>query len=519
MAAFSEAPGWHDGDETFTLRLNFKAAVTTTEAAMRSHALSVTNGRVRSAQRLTGRRDQWRVTVEPTSVHDVTVALAATTSCDDAGAVCTADGRMLSSGVTVRVKGPASSPLTATREKYFPMHDGSTPFELLVTLNWPETTTHTAMRSHVFKVTNGEVISAYRSGILNTWRFRTLPLSNNTVTIELPVTTDCAADGAVCTSDGRMLSNAIVWRITPKDPAAVDNTAPSLRRAEVDGATLMLMYFEGLDAASTPAASAFTVTVAGETRSLAADNPVAVSGRRVLLTLAEPAALGKAVTVSYTVPSDNPLQDVAGNDAAALSAKAVTNYTGVEDTTAPVVQAAVADSDYVMLTYNEALDEDSTPAASAFAVRVEGAARTLAASSPVTVGGHTVTLTLASPVAPGEAVTVSYTVPSDNPLQDAAGRDAAALNNRAVSNGPVSSQQNAVDALTAKFLNLPENHGGMAFTFELRFSEEFPISYLTLRSSAFSVMNGRVMKARRLERVRTGAGRSMSHRTARATSC
>ena len=49
------------------------------------------------------------------------------------------------------------------------------------------------------------------------------------------------------------------------------------------------------------------------------------------------------------------------------------------------------------------------------------------------------------------------------------------------------------DPLTAEFLDLPEDgHGGNEFTFRLRFSEEFPLSYLTLLESAFQVSNGTV---------------------------
>ncbi len=66
---------------------------------------------------------------------------------------------------------------------------------------------------------------------------------------------------------------------------------------------------------------------------------------------------------------------------------------------------------------------------------------------------------------------------------------------------------NAVaDALTGEFLELPERHGGDAFTFELRFTEEPAngFSYRILQGygsqpSAFSVTNGRVHTARRLE--------------------
>ena len=54
--------------------------------------------------------------------------------------------------------------------------------------------------------------------------------------------------------------------------------------------------------------------------------------------------------------------------------------------------------------------------------------------------------------------------------------------------------------LIAEFQNAPASHDGQtAFTFELRFSEEFPIGYTTLRDHAFTVTGGSVTKARRLE--------------------
>ncbi len=58
----------------------------------------------------------------------------------------------------------------------------------------------------------------------------------------------------------------------------------------------------------------------------------------------------------------------------------------------------------VVLTYDETLNEDSTPQRDAFTVMVAGAERTV---SQVHVSGMTVTLTLASAAASGETVTVS----------------------------------------------------------------------------------------------------------------
>lgn len=56
--------------------------------------------------------------------------------------------------------------------------------------------------------------------------------------------------------------------------------------------------------------------------------------------------------------------------------------------------------------------------------------------------------------------------------------------------------------VTAEFLDVPESHNGSdEFNFELRFSEEFRLSYKTLRDEAFFVDYGTVTQARRLTRA------------------
>ena len=224
-------------------------------------------------------------------------------------------------------------------------------------------------------------------------------------------------------NDAGNLSNRAVTDATP------DTTAPALAAANpatVNGTLLTLTFNEALDAGSVPAASAFTVRVAGATRTV---NSVAVAGSTVTLTLASAAVAGQTVTVSYTAPGTNPIQDAAGNDAGNLSNQAVTNAT--PDTTAPVLSTATVNGDALTLTYGEALDTGSVPAAGAFTVRVAGATRTV---SSVSVAGSTVTLTLASAAVAGQTVTVSYTAPGTNPIQDAAGNGAAALTNQAATN-------------------------------------------------------------------------------------
>ena len=94
--------------------------------------------------------------------------------------------------------------------------------------------------------------------------------------------------------------------------------------ATVSGTVLKLQFDEPLDTASRPAAAAFAVSVAGSTASVSA---VAVSGDMVTLTLASAVGRGESVTIGYTAPAANPIQDVSGNDAGGLSAVSVANLT------------------------------------------------------------------------------------------------------------------------------------------------------------------------------------------------
>ena len=93
-------------------------------------------------------------------------------------------------------------------------------------------------------------------------------------------------------------------------PNLVDGVNPALASAAVNGAALTLIYGEALDESSTPATDAFTVTVAGSGRTV---THVAVSGRVVTLTLASAVTASQEVTLTYTVPGTNPIQDLAGN--------------------------------------------------------------------------------------------------------------------------------------------------------------------------------------------------------------
>ncbi|MCW8169760.1 hypothetical protein D8B22_11735 [Verminephrobacter aporrectodeae subsp. tuberculatae] len=102
------------------------------------------------------------------------------------------------------------------------------------------------------------------------------------------------------------------------------------------------------------------------------------------------------------------------------------------DTRAPVLASATVNANQLVLRYTEGSSLDAThiPPTTAFTVRVDNV---LTAVTAIAVGAQekTVSLTLATAVAAGQAVSVAYTDPTTgndaNAVQDAAGNDAASF--------------------------------------------------------------------------------------------
>jgi len=88
-------------------------------------------------------------------------------------------------------------------------HDGQTAFTFELTFSENLPISFRTLRDHAFTATGGSVEKAQRleQGSNQGWRITIAPDSNGDVTIVLPVTTDCDANGAICTADGRKLSN------------------------------------------------------------------------------------------------------------------------------------------------------------------------------------------------------------------------------------------------------------------------------------------------------------------------
>ena len=105
-AEFRGLPSEHDGRMAFTFRLAFSEDVAVSAAAMRDEALTVSGGTVTGAARVDGRADLWSIAVTPSGAGEIGISLPPERDCAEAGAVCTADGRQLTTGVATIVAGP-----------------------------------------------------------------------------------------------------------------------------------------------------------------------------------------------------------------------------------------------------------------------------------------------------------------------------------------------------------------------------------------------------------------------------
>ena len=199
------------------------------------------------------------------------------------------------------------------------------------------------------------------------------------------------------------------------------NLPPALESATVDGTTLVLTYVEDLDTGSTPAADAYSVTVNG---TAAAPSDVSVAARTVTLIPATAVIDTDDVTVSYT-RGNSPVQDVSGLDAPDFTDSAVTNNTGAV-APAPVSALVRAQGHIMILDFDEDLAQDNLPPADAFTVKADGDTVTVESVEFHVDNNALDKLRLNLPTAAikeNETVTVSYDVPTTNPLQDGDGNE------------------------------------------------------------------------------------------------
>ena len=111
----------------------------------------------------------------------------------------------------------APEPLTVRLKVAAPTsHDGSSEFTFEIEFSEEFGLSYVTLKSHAFNVTGGSVEKAQRTDKPSNipWLITVKPASTGDVTIELPATTDCDAQGAICTGNGRKLSNSLNFTVS-----------------------------------------------------------------------------------------------------------------------------------------------------------------------------------------------------------------------------------------------------------------------------------------------------------------
>ena len=134
------------------------------------------------------------------------------------------------SGGTAPVAAAPVSLFTASTHDTPESHDGSAAFtfELRFSEAPADGVTDSTLEDHALAVIGGTVtdVSQLETGKNLRWEITVQPSGNEEVIVTLPPTIDCAAQGAICTGDGRMLSVALAILVPgPQNAPTITGTA------------------------------------------------------------------------------------------------------------------------------------------------------------------------------------------------------------------------------------------------------------------------------------------------------
>ena len=232
-ASFEGLPEDHDGVTAFTFRLSLSEDIANSDGDVRDSAFEVSGGSVTGASRVDGRSDLWEITVTPDGTGNIGIVLMADRKCGTAGALCTADGRALTTALLDTVAAqPGTSTATASTDEEGPApltarfvdvpaeHDGENEFSVELRFSEPPAgpgwygARNIAVKRAI-DITGGTVVSA-RSIEQNGAHRRIVvqPSGNGPVTLSLPPGGPaCDQAGALCTEAGGRLETGALIRI------------------------------------------------------------------------------------------------------------------------------------------------------------------------------------------------------------------------------------------------------------------------------------------------------------------
>ena len=143
----------------------------------------------------------------------------------------------------------AAAPLTAEFQEAPETHNGVDSFTVRIGSSESISTSYNTIRDHPLEADGGKGRRASRvDGRSDLWEIAITPDSDDAVSVVLPTTENCGDQGAVCTGDGRMLSNGLGvivsgpqeeenWQLQP-EPENAPTTGASVGGEARTGQTL-----------------------------------------------------------------------------------------------------------------------------------------------------------------------------------------------------------------------------------------------------------------------------------------
>ena len=555
-AAFQDLPDSHDGSTAFTFRVLFSEDVGISYVNMRDDAFSLSEGGVTGARRVDGRNDLWEITVEPDDNSDVGITLPANRSCTTTGAICTREDspRQLTNSPTATVTGPAEAPPTNTSAAGEPTISGTPRVEQTLTADTSSITDEDGLTnvsySYQWMAGGSDIAGATGSTY-------TLTYSEQGQTIQVRVTfTDDADNEETLTSIATVAVAAAPNREATGQPAIGGTpqvgetlTADTAGITDADGLTNVSYEYQWLASGTdiggaTGSSYVLTSSEQGQTIQVRvtftddADNDESLTSTATETVLARPnrAAAGLP-TISGTPQVDETLtadtsaiSDEDGLTNVSWSYQWTAGGTDIEGAASSTYTLVFADQGKTIKVKVSFTDDanNAETLTSVATLAVASAPNHEATGQPTISGTPQVAQTLTadtSPIDDADGLTnVSYSYQWTAGGSDIGGATGSTYtltsseqgktiqvkvtftddrdNAEALTSIATAAVAAAPEPLTVRLkVAAPASHDGSSeFTFEIEFSEEFGISYATLRDHAFTVTGGSVETAQRTDK-------------------
>ena len=402
-ARFENVPDGHDGSSPFDLSVRFSEELATASRSKVSSAISVSGATRGRVSRVGDTRELFTFALTPSGNGDVTVRFRASSGCSRLNSICTADGRALSNTLSVTVESLDAASTDATLSSLAlsgvdigTFAAGTKSYTANVG-NAIASTQVTATANH-----SGASVTIADGDGSTDGTSRTVSLDEGTNTITVTVTAE----------DGETTAN---YTVTVTREAAETALTAGFRNAPEGGHDglspfeLRVRFSEEL-AEGSGRKVARALSVSGATRGTV----LRVGAARDLFKFQLTPSGNGDVTVSLNAPSGCGESDsVCTADGRALSNTPSVTVNG------PSAVSAKANGPIVTLEWGSPRDGFGSPSGSDYGVRVNGHARAVVSAA---LSGATARLTLESPVAAGDTVTVAYLGSAMHPLAEATGQ-------------------------------------------------------------------------------------------------